>query len=78
MNLVILDHGQVTKTTPELVLLLLTTTPRLRWEDVWTLDRFNIHRSLTWQVFRGIGLELVTSQSRSDTLATRLLQPQRN
>ncbi|GFV66650.1 uncharacterized protein TNCV_2594711 [Trichonephila clavipes] len=37
---VILNHGQVTWTTPELAPPLLTTTPHQR-EDVSALDRFN-------------------------------------
>ncbi|GFV49008.1 uncharacterized protein TNCV_5064921 [Trichonephila clavipes] len=40
---VILNHGQVTWTTPELAPPLLTTTPHQR-EDVSALDRFNVHR----------------------------------
>ncbi|GFU47326.1 uncharacterized protein TNCV_790531 [Trichonephila clavipes] len=39
---VILNHGQVTWTTPELAPPLLTTTPHQR-EDVSALDRFNVH-----------------------------------
>ncbi|GFV26056.1 hypothetical protein TNCV_4398681 [Trichonephila clavipes] len=39
----ILNHGQVTWTTPELAPPLLTTTPHQR-EDVSALDRFNVHR----------------------------------
>ncbi|GFX15740.1 uncharacterized protein TNCV_2132261 [Trichonephila clavipes] len=40
---VILNHGQVMWTTPELAPPLLTTTPHQR-EDVSALDRFNVHR----------------------------------
>ncbi|GFV89513.1 uncharacterized protein TNCV_4153281 [Trichonephila clavipes] len=40
---VILNHGQVTWTTPELAPPLLTTTPHQR-EDVSALNRFNVHR----------------------------------
>ncbi|GFT01721.1 uncharacterized protein TNCV_4205341 [Trichonephila clavipes] len=40
---VILNHGQVTWTTPELAPPLLTTTQH-QWEDVSALDRFNVHR----------------------------------
>ncbi|GFW01998.1 hypothetical protein TNCV_1148781 [Trichonephila clavipes] len=40
MDHVILNHGQVTWTTPELAPPLLTTTPHQR-EDVSALDRFN-------------------------------------
>ncbi|GFU70899.1 hypothetical protein TNCV_2206161 [Trichonephila clavipes] len=63
--------------TLELAPLLLTTTPHQR-EDVWTLNGFNVHRSSAWQVFNGTGLELVTSQPRSDTLTTRLPWPPTN
>ncbi|GFT89368.1 HTH_Tnp_Tc3_2 domain-containing protein [Trichonephila clavipes] len=43
MDHVILNHGQVTWTTPELAPPLLTTTPHQR-EDVSALDRFSVHR----------------------------------
>ncbi|GFT74811.1 retrovirus-related Pol polyprotein from transposon opus [Trichonephila clavipes] len=56
---VILNHGQVTWTTPELAPPLLTTTPHQR-EDVSALDRFRVHRCPTRRVFSGTGLELVT------------------
>ncbi|GFV23430.1 uncharacterized protein TNCV_4781421 [Trichonephila clavipes] len=56
---VILNHGQVTWTTPELALPLLTTTPHQR-EDISALDRFSVHRCPTRRVFSGTGLELVT------------------
>ncbi|GFX40330.1 uncharacterized protein TNCV_4319631 [Trichonephila clavipes] len=59
---VILNHGQVTWTTPELAPHLLTTTPHQR-EDVSALNRFNVHRCPTRRVFSGIGLELVTRQA---------------
>ncbi|GFX51550.1 uncharacterized protein TNCV_5012541 [Trichonephila clavipes] len=55
---VILNHGQVTWTTPELAPPLLTTTAHQR-EDVSALDRFNVHRCPTRWVFSGTGLELV-------------------
>ncbi|GFV68662.1 uncharacterized protein TNCV_4883611 [Trichonephila clavipes] len=58
----ILNHGQVTWTTPELVPSLLTTTPHQR-EDVSALDRFSVHRCPTRRVFSGTGLELVTRQA---------------
>ncbi|GFV15513.1 uncharacterized protein TNCV_4835391 [Trichonephila clavipes] len=58
---VILNHGQVTWTTPELTPPLLTTTPHQR-EDVSALDRFNVHRCPTRRVFSGTRLELVTRQ----------------
>ncbi|GFV35609.1 hypothetical protein TNCV_3473801 [Trichonephila clavipes] len=71
-DLVILSHGQVTRTTPEAAPPLLTTAPtggRL------TFDKFNVHRSPRRQVFSGTGLELVTCQPRSDTLTTWLPPP---
>ncbi|GFW54196.1 hypothetical protein TNCV_4372701 [Trichonephila clavipes] len=43
--------------------------------SVLTAWRVNVHRSPTWRVFSGSGLELVTSQLRSDTLTTRLPRP---
>ncbi|GFU98755.1 uncharacterized protein TNCV_1214711 [Trichonephila clavipes] len=45
-NLEILNHGQVTMTTPELARYILNTTSPHR-EDVRAVDRFNRHRSLT-------------------------------
>ncbi|GFW09980.1 uncharacterized protein TNCV_4207451 [Trichonephila clavipes] len=59
---VILNHGQVTWTTPELAPPLLTLTPHQR-EDVSALDRFNVHRCPTRRVFNGIGLQLVARQA---------------
>ncbi|GFS95266.1 uncharacterized protein TNCV_2630931 [Trichonephila clavipes] len=59
---VILNHGQVTWTTPELAPPLLTTTPHQR-EDVSALGRFNVHRCPTRRVFSDAGLELVTRQA---------------
>ncbi|GFU01632.1 uncharacterized protein TNCV_1521731 [Trichonephila clavipes] len=56
---VILNHGQVTWTTPELAPPL-TTTPHQR-EDVF--DRFNVHRCPTRRVFSGTGFEPVTKQA---------------
>ncbi|GFU26024.1 uncharacterized protein TNCV_5105091 [Trichonephila clavipes] len=56
---VVLNHSQVTWTTPELTPPLLTTTPH-QWEDVSALDRFSVHRCPTRWVFSGTGLELVT------------------
>ncbi|GFT06156.1 uncharacterized protein TNCV_1595631 [Trichonephila clavipes] len=75
---VILNHGQVTWTTPELAPPLLTTTPHQR-EDVSALDRFNVHRCPTRRVFSGTGLEPVTKQAtvrylyHSATAATKKL-----
>ncbi|GFV71795.1 uncharacterized protein TNCV_778121 [Trichonephila clavipes] len=71
---VILNHGQVTWTTPELAPPLLTTTPHQR-EDVSALDRFNVHRCPTRRVFSGTGLELMTYLPWLDTLTTGLPQP---
>ncbi|GFW11263.1 uncharacterized protein TNCV_3807831 [Trichonephila clavipes] len=74
---VILNHGQVTWTTPELAPPLLTTTPHQR-EDVSALDRFNVHRCPTRRVFSGTGLEPVTKQAtvrylyHSATAATQI------
>ncbi|GFW63563.1 transposable element Tc1 transposase [Trichonephila clavipes] len=59
---VILNHGQVTWTTPELAPPLLTTTPHQR-EDVSALDRFNVHLCPTRRVFSGTGLDPVTKQA---------------
>ncbi|GFX98810.1 uncharacterized protein TNCV_1503861 [Trichonephila clavipes] len=59
---VILNHGQVTWTTPELAPSPNShTTPT--GEDVSALDRFNVHRCPTRRVFNGIGLELVARQA---------------
>ncbi|GFT33998.1 hypothetical protein TNCV_4384511 [Trichonephila clavipes] len=44
-ELVILKHGQVTRTTSELAPLLLTTTAH-QWENVSALDRCKVHKSL--------------------------------
>ncbi|GFY19171.1 uncharacterized protein TNCV_4225351 [Trichonephila clavipes] len=59
---VILNHGQVTWTTPELESPLLSTTPHQR-DDVSALDRFNVHHCPTRRVFSGTGLKLVTRQA---------------
>ncbi|GFV60291.1 uncharacterized protein TNCV_3469271 [Trichonephila clavipes] len=59
---VILNLGQVTWTTPEMVSPLLTTTPH-QWEDVSALDRFNVHRAPTRRVLSGTELELMTRQA---------------
>ncbi|GFW07674.1 uncharacterized protein TNCV_3918071 [Trichonephila clavipes] len=71
---VILNHGQVTWTTPELAPPLLTTTPHQR-EDVSALDRFNVHRCPTRRVLSGTGIELMTCLPWLDTLTTGLPQP---
>ncbi|GFT09192.1 uncharacterized protein TNCV_4106211 [Trichonephila clavipes] len=52
MDHVILNHGQVTWTTPELAPLLLTTAPHQR-EDVSTLERFNVNHCPTRQIKAG-------------------------
>ncbi|GFW34457.1 hypothetical protein TNCV_500751 [Trichonephila clavipes] len=59
MDLVILNHGQVTRTTPKIAPLSphFHTTPvggRLRFY------RFNGHHPPTWRVFSGTWLELMT------------------
>ncbi|GFV56014.1 uncharacterized protein TNCV_2712941 [Trichonephila clavipes] len=54
MAQVVLNHGQVTWTTPELIPPLLTTTPHQR-EDVSALDRFSMHRCPTRRVFSVTG-----------------------
>ncbi|GFU18368.1 uncharacterized protein TNCV_1980531 [Trichonephila clavipes] len=59
---VILNHSQVTWTTPELASPLLTTTPHQR-EDISALDIFNVHRCPTRRVFNGNGFELVKRQA---------------
>ncbi|GFU25456.1 uncharacterized protein TNCV_3532171 [Trichonephila clavipes] len=70
---VILNHGQLKWTTPDLAPPLLTTTPHQR-EDVSTLDRFNVHRCPTRWVFSGTRFELMTCLPGSDTLTTGLPQ----
>ncbi|GFV88216.1 uncharacterized protein TNCV_3243651 [Trichonephila clavipes] len=55
---VILNLGQVTWTSPELIPPLLTATPHQR-EDVSALDRFSMHHCPKWWIFRGTGLEIV-------------------
>ncbi|GFX33486.1 uncharacterized protein TNCV_1006471 [Trichonephila clavipes] len=61
-EMVRMNHGQVTWTTPELAPPLLTTTPHQR-EDVSALNRFNVHSCPTRWVFSGTGLEPVTKQA---------------
>ncbi|GFV36836.1 uncharacterized protein TNCV_3123771 [Trichonephila clavipes] len=73
-DLVLLNHGQVKRTTPELAPPLLTTTLHQR-KDVSALHRFNVHRCPTRRVFSGTGLELMTYQPRSNTLTTGLPRP---
>ncbi|GFW45502.1 uncharacterized protein TNCV_3244421 [Trichonephila clavipes] len=78
---VILNHGQVTWTTPELAPPLLTTTLHQR-EDISALDRFNVHRCPTRRVFSGTGLEPVTKQATQlgdvPTIFRRSLHVKRN
>ncbi|GFV30585.1 uncharacterized protein TNCV_4222361 [Trichonephila clavipes] len=62
---VILNHGQVTWTTPELAPPLLTTTPH-QWEDVSALDRFNVHRCPT-------AIYVVQPQADGNTKVTLLV-----
>ncbi|GFW33087.1 uncharacterized protein TNCV_2110171 [Trichonephila clavipes] len=69
---VILNHGQVTWTTPELA----PSSPN--YHTIPTgLDRFKVHRCPTGQVFSGTGLELMTCLPCSDTLTTGRPQPRR-
>ncbi|GFT68890.1 uncharacterized protein TNCV_1804241 [Trichonephila clavipes] len=68
---VILNHGQVTWTTPELVPPLLTTTPH-QWEDISALGRFKVIRCPIRWVFSGTGHELVTAPGlESSTLRSQ-------
>ncbi|GFS55453.1 hypothetical protein TNCV_1627211 [Trichonephila clavipes] len=76
MDHVILNHDQVTRTTPELASPVLTTTPH-QWDDVSTLNRFNGRRCPIRWVFSGTGLKLMTCLPWSDTLTTGLPQPSR-
>ncbi|GFT23478.1 uncharacterized protein TNCV_2017251 [Trichonephila clavipes] len=61
-DLIIWNHCQVVRTTPELASPLLTTPPHQQ-DDVSVLDRFNVYRYPTRRVLNGIGLELVTRQA---------------
>ncbi|GFU06967.1 DUF4817 domain-containing protein [Trichonephila clavipes] len=56
MDLVILNHDQVTWAIPELAPPLLTSTPDQQ-DDVSAVDRFNVHRCPTRRVFSGTGLK---------------------
>ncbi|GFV40883.1 hypothetical protein TNCV_1637671 [Trichonephila clavipes] len=58
IDLVILNYGQVTRTTPDIPPLP-TTTPQQR-EDFCALDRLTMHLFPTQRVFSGIRLELMT------------------
>ncbi|GFX86089.1 uncharacterized protein TNCV_2341581 [Trichonephila clavipes] len=75
---VILNHGQVTWTTPELAFFPSPnyhTTPHQREDVSAFLDRFNVHRCPTRRVFSGTGIELMTCLPWLDTLTTGLPQP---
>ncbi|GFV58527.1 uncharacterized protein TNCV_4933121 [Trichonephila clavipes] len=61
-DLVILNHGQETRTTPEVPPRLLTITLHQR-EDVSAPDRLSVHRSPIRRFFSGPGLELMTCSS---------------
>ncbi|PRD20975.1 UNVERIFIED_CONTAM: hypothetical protein NCL1_53128 [Trichonephila clavipes] len=73
-DLVILNHGQVTRMTPELTPTILTTTPHQR-------ETFELSTDLTCNSphhggsLSGTELELVTRQPLSDTLTTMLPRP---
>ncbi|GFT69297.1 hypothetical protein TNCV_2602651 [Trichonephila clavipes] len=69
MAFVILSHSQVTKTTPELASLQLTTTP------AGALNRFFVYLFPTRQVFSSIGLELTTRQPRIRCLGHHATRP---
>ncbi|GFT30316.1 hypothetical protein TNCV_2376201 [Trichonephila clavipes] len=58
------EPGQVMETTDELAPPLQTSTLHQR-EDVCVLDRFNVHRFPTRQVFNGTRLELMTASQES-------------
>ncbi|GFS61910.1 hypothetical protein TNCV_2592211 [Trichonephila clavipes] len=66
---VILYHGQVTWTTPELASSSPNyhTTPQ---EDVSALDRFNVHHCPTREVDRETKTESIPAQSTSEETAT--------
>ncbi|GFX92177.1 hypothetical protein TNCV_1740971 [Trichonephila clavipes] len=74
MDYVILNHGQVTWTTPELTPPLLITSPYQR-EDVSALDRFNVPRYPTRRVLVVPGLNSCQGKPRPDTFTTRLPRP---
>ncbi|GFV42515.1 hypothetical protein TNCV_2905241 [Trichonephila clavipes] len=70
-DLVILNHGQVTRTTPE------PTPPSPNYYTTPMGGRFNslrysLHRSPTRWAYSGTGLEFMTRNPRSDSLTTRL------
>ncbi|GFV56464.1 hypothetical protein TNCV_4203881 [Trichonephila clavipes] len=60
MDLVILNHSQVMRTTPELASPSpIATTPHQR-EDVGALSRFNMHHSPKRWIFSGTRFEFMT------------------
>ncbi|GFW00713.1 hypothetical protein TNCV_2304861 [Trichonephila clavipes] len=64
MDLVILSHGQVTRTTPELAHPS-ANFPASSPGGHLRLDRFNVHRPSTRQGLQaGTGLEIITRQPR--------------
>ncbi|GFT95717.1 uncharacterized protein TNCV_310921 [Trichonephila clavipes] len=72
MDHVILNHGQLTWTTPELAPPLLTTTPHQR-EEVSALDRFNEHRCPTRHFIKE---QMVVAQLRLPSFTYRLATPE--
>ncbi|GFW14118.1 uncharacterized protein TNCV_3547071 [Trichonephila clavipes] len=71
---VILNHGQVTWTTPELAPPLLTTTPHQR-EGVSALERFNVHQSCHKVYFvRSCSWELIFPRSTKGLMKCKVLQ----
>ncbi|GFS66966.1 uncharacterized protein TNCV_3718461 [Trichonephila clavipes] len=70
---VILNHGQVTWTTPELAPPLLTTTPHQR-EDVSALDRFNVHRCPTRLNIAEIGTDHAHIRKAENAISQRTKQ----
>ncbi|GFW05438.1 hypothetical protein TNCV_3359551 [Trichonephila clavipes] len=64
MDLVILNHGQVTWTTPEPAPLHSSNFHTPLTGGYSSLDRFNAHHLPTRRVFGGTRLELMTRQTR--------------
>ncbi|GFT98098.1 uncharacterized protein TNCV_789181 [Trichonephila clavipes] len=73
-DLVVLNHGKLTKTTPELVPLSLLPHHYNGRTFEPSIDLMCI-APYTGGSFNGTGLELVRCQPRSETLATRLPRP---
>ncbi|GFY05733.1 hypothetical protein TNCV_4404001 [Trichonephila clavipes] len=64
MDLMILNHGQVTRMAPELAPpILLTSTPH-QWEDVCASADLTCIGHSTWRIFSGTRLELMIRQPR--------------